>query len=262
MNLQTLLVQQFLRFVLVLFRLSGIFVITPFLGGTQVPRKVRVLLAVALSLAVYPLVSTAGVRVPTAWAPLAVGLATELAVGLICGFVVNIVFVAAQMGGAFLSRHMGTALARVLNPLHQVPVPVFGQFFFMFALIVFVSINGHHVLVEGLVKTFDRVPLMGAEFDAGMVPMVSGLITDMFILMVKLAAPTFVALFLVTIALGIIARTVPQINVLIMGFPLKVSLGLVITSLALAGAAALLSDSFGWIMQQLEHVTRFMTPQM
>jgi len=261
-NVETLLTQHFLRFVLVLFRLSGIFVITPFLGGTQVPRRVRVLLAVVASLAVYPVVSTAGVRVPTAWAPLAVGLASELAVGLICGFVVSIVFAAAEMGGAFLSRHMGTALAQVINPLYEAPTPIFGQFFFMFAVVVFVAVNGHHVLLEGLVGTFSRVPLMGAHFQVGMVPLVSGLVTDMFILMVKLAAPTFVALFLVTIALGIIARTVPQINVLIIGFPLKVSLGLVVTSLALAGVAAVMTDSFGWILVQLNRVVQFMTPRM
>jgi flagellar biosynthetic protein FliR len=258
--LEQLLIQKFLVFVLVLFRLGGVFVIIPFPGGSQVPRRVRVLLAVTLSLAVFPVVSTSGVRVPTAWVPLTMGIASELVLGLICGFVVNLVFVAAQMGGTLLSRHMGTALARVINPLFETPTPVFGQFFFMFAVVVFVAVNGHHVLLRGLIGTFDRVPLMGARFSPAMVPTVAGLMGDMFILMIQLAAPTFVALFMVTVALGIIARTVPQINVLIVGFPLKMCLGLVVTALALAGAALLLEGAFEWIMRQVDAMLRFMTP--
>jgi flagellar biosynthetic protein FliR len=99
---------------------------------------------------------------------------------------------------------------------------------------------------------------MGVHFQAGMVEMITRLMGDMFVLMIKLAAPTFIALFLVTVALGIIARTVPQINVLLIGFPLKVSLGLIVTALALAGIAALLVDSFGWILRQVELMTQMM----
>jgi len=235
-------------------------VITPMLGGSQVPWRVRVFAAIGLSFAIYPIVSRAGVNLPSDWPHLVLGLAGELAVGLICGFVVNIVFAAAQMGGAFLSRHMGTALAQVINPLFEAPVPVFGQFYYMFALMVFVAINGHHILLAGLVKTFERVPLMGVRFHGGMVTLVSGLMGDMFVLMIKLAAPTFAALFLVTVALGIIARTVPQIHVLLIGFPLKVCVGLIVTALALGGAALLLADSFGWIMGELQTIQRFMVP--
>jgi flagellar biosynthetic protein FliR len=215
---------------------------------------------VALSFAIYPLVGAAPVVVPTELSALALGLAGELAVGLICGFFVSLVFVGAQMAGEFVSRHMGVSLAEVINPLFESQLPIFGEFYFMFALVVFVSVNGHHVLLAGLLKTFDRVPLMSVHLHAGLVTLVSGLMQDMFLLMIKLAAPTFVALFLVTIALGIIARTVPQINVMIMGFPLQVLLGLTITALALGGAATLLDQSFAWIMREVDAGVRLMAP--
>lgn len=253
-------IEQFIRFLLVLFRMSGIFVMTPVLGGSQVPWRIRVFAAVALSFAVYPVVRATIVTIPGTWVELVMGIAGELAVGMICGFVVNIVFVAAQMGGTLLSRHMGTALAQVMNPQFQSSVPVFGQFYYMLALVVFVGVNGHHILIAGLVKTFDRIPLMGAGFHAGMVATVSGLMGDMFVLMIRLAAPTFAALFLVTVVLGIIARTVPQIHVLIIGFPLKVCLGLIVTSLALTGAASLLGETFIWIMRRLDVLVQFMVP--
>jgi flagellar biosynthetic protein FliR len=259
MDFETLATGQFITFVLVLSRISGIFLVTPLLGGSPVPWRIRVLLSVALSVAVYPLVTLPATAVPTQGARLVLGLGGELCVGLLCGFVVNIVFVAARMGGALLSRYMGTALAEVINPLFEPQLPILGEFYTMFALVVFFAVNGHHVLLAGLVRTFDRVPLMGVQFRPGMVTALAGLLGDMFVLMVKLAAPTFAVLFLVTVALGIVGRIVPQINVVILGFPLTVCLGLVVASLTLAVAAAFLGDSFAWVMKQLDLMLRLMT---
>ena len=237
MDLSDAAVQQFLKFVLVLFRLSGIFVITPVFGGPHVPRRIRALLAVGLSFAVFPLVSAATTAaLPTDLSRVVVGLAGELGIGLACGFMVSLVFVAAQMAGEFVSRQMGTTLAEVINPLFESPMPILGEFYFLFALVVFVGINGHHTLVEGLVRTFDRIPLMGVHVHAGLVPMAAGLLQDMFVLMIKLAAPAFTALFLVTIALALVARTVPQMNIMFVGFPIQVLVGLLVTALALGGA--------------------------
>jgi len=261
MDFERLATEQFVTFVLVLCRISGIFLVTPLLGGSQMPWRLRVFLSVALSVAVYPLVTLPGVSVPTQGARLVLGLTGELCVGLVCGFVVNVVFVAAQMGGALLSRYMGTALAEVLNPLFEPQLPILGQFYYMFALVVFFAVNGHHILLAGLVKTFDRVPLMGVEFRPGMVASLTGLLGDMFVLMIKIAAPTFVVLFLVTAALGVVSRIVPQTSVVILGFPLTVCLGLVVASLTLAAAAALLGDSFAWVMNQMDLMLRFMVPR-
>jgi flagellar biosynthetic protein FliR len=253
-------VRNFLTFVLVLFRLSGIFIVAPIVGGAAVPWRIRVFLAIALSFAIYPLVAASPVVVPTELSRLVLGLAGELGIGLVCGLMVSLVFVAAQMAGEFISRQMGTSFAEMINPLFESPSSVFGNFYFMFAMVVFVLVNGHHVLVAGLVKTFDRVPLMGVHLHAGLVGLFGGLMQDMFVLMIKLAAPTFVALFLVTIALAFIARSVPQMNVMLVGFPLQVMLGLVIMALALGSAATLLDHSYGWVVKEIDVAARFMTP--
>ncbi len=260
MDLTDAAVQEFLKFVLVLVRMGGIFMIAPVLGGPQVPWRIRTLLAVALSFAVYPLVATVPVVVPTNLSGVVLGLAGEMAVGLVCGFLVSLVFIAAQMAGELISRQMGTSLAEVINPLFESPAPIFGDFYMLFALVVFVAVNGHYVLVSGLVHTFDRVPLMGFHPHAGLVTLVSGLTQDMFVLTIKLAAPAFTALFLVTIALGIIARTVPQMNVMLVGFPLQVLLGLLITALALGGSATLIERHFDVVMRQVDAAVRLMAP--
>ena len=261
MDLAAWSVSHFVRFLLVLSRLGGVFLITPLLGGRLVPGRIRLLLAVALSLAVFPVVETASVSLPESWVVLLRGIGGEVGVGLVCGFVVNIVFIAAQMAGVILSRHMGTALAEVLNPLHESPLPILGKLFYALALVVFVAVNGHHVLLAGLVRTFERLPLLQVSFDARVVGTMSGLMGDMFVLMIRLAAPALVALFLVTIAMGMIARTMPQVNVLVTGFPLQVCVGLVVTTLSLGAVAVLLSTSFVWITQQMDVVLRFLVPR-
>ena len=260
MDVVSLLVGQFIRFVLVLFRIGGIVMVTPVIGGPQLARRIKVLLAVMISVAVFPVIPARLQMMPANMAHLAVGIAGEVAMGLVCGFAVNIVFAAAQLGGTIIARQMGTALARVFNPMMEAQMPVMGQFYHMLALVVFVSMNGHHILLAGIIRTFERVPLLGVRFHPGMVPRVAGLMGDMFVLVVRLSAPVLVTLFLVTIVLGIIARTVPQMNVLLIGFPLKITLGLLLTAFGLAGAAGLLADSFRWIFREVDVLIRFMTP--
>jgi flagellar biosynthetic protein FliR len=256
MDVTTIAITQFIRFLLVLFRMSGILVLTPVLGGAMVPVKVRVMLAMVLSLALFPMVESTPIVMPMTLSKLVLGLGGELALGLICGFMVNLVFLAAQMAGEVLARQMGISLGDVFNPLFEVQTPVVGQFYYLFAVVIFVSMNGHHILVKGLLGTFERVPLMGATFQPAMVSKMAGLMGHMFILMLKLSAPVLVSLLLIEVALGIIARTVPQMNVLIVGFPLKICVGLIIAAMSLAGSAKLLTDGFYWIGREIDVLTR------
>ena len=260
MDVTDVAVQNFLKFALVLARLTGIFAIVPVFGAAAVPRRVRALLAAALAFAVYPLVAETPVTVPAELSRIVLGLAGELCVGLVCGFVASLGFYAAQMAGEFISRQMGTSFGEIMNPLYESQTPIFGEFFFLFAIVVFVAVNGHHVLVAGIVRTFERVPLMGFHPHAGLVPLVSGLMQDMFVLMIRLAAPAFTALFLVTIVLGIIARVVPQMNVLFVGFPLQVMLGLLVIALALGSVAMVIDRNLGVVSRQLDAAVRLMSP--
>ncbi len=104
------------------------------------------------------------------------------------------------------------------------------------------------------------MPLMGAHLHAGLVPLAAGLMQDMFVLMIKLAAPAFTALFLVTIALGIVARTVPQMNIMFVGFPIQVLVGLLVTALALGGAATLIERNFDVILRRVDVAVRLVAP--
>ena len=257
------MIEQFIRFLMVLFRVSGLFVVLPVLGGQQVPRRIRVCLAVFLAFAVYPLVSAkVTFPVPTDLVGLTIGLASELLIGIVCGFIVNIIFIAAQMAGQMLARHMGTALARVINPLFNAQIPIVGQFYYTFTLLIFVILNGHQRVIVGIISTFDRIPIMGASYRniGGMIDLMAGLMGDMFIMMVRIAAPAFLALFIVTVVLGVIARTVPQINVLIIGFPVKIAVGLAVMVMSLKALTVILSQGFDQVLRDMARMIEMMAP--
>jgi flagellar biosynthetic protein FliR len=258
MDFDKIATEQFVRFMLVLCRVGGILLVTPLLGGPHLALRVRVLIAAAISVAVYPLVPLTGAAAPTEGARLVLGLAGELCVGLVCGFVVNMVFVAARMAGSLLSTTMGTGLTEMMNPTAETQLPVLSEFYTLFAVVAFFAVNGHHVLLAGLVRSFERVPLMGAGLRPGMVTEMAGLLGDMFVLMIKLAAPTLAVLFVMTVALGVVSRIVPQGNVAILGFPLTACAGMVAVSLTLAAAAMFLGDSATWAMNQVDVMLRLM----
>ena len=257
MDLTDSAIREFLTFVLVLSRLGGIFLVAPVLGGPAVPKRVRALIAVALAFALTPIIAPVQ-AVPTELSRLVMGLVGEVGIGLMCGFIVSLSFAAAQMAGELIARQMGVSLGEIMNPLYESETPVFGQFYFLFALVVFVAINGHYVLVSGLVHSFERVPVMGAHLHAGMAPMMGALMQEMFVLVIKLAAPAFAALFLVTIALGLAARALPQVNIMFVGLPLQVLVGLLVTGLALGGAATLLQRNLDVVARHVDAAVRFM----
>ena len=159
-------------------------------------------------------------------------------------------------------RTMGTALARVINPLFNSQIPIIGQFFYTFTLVVFVILNGHHRVILGLMSTFDRIPIMGASYRnvGGMIELMAGLMGDMFIMMVRIAAPAFLALFIVTVVLGVIARTVPQINVLIIGFPVKIAVGLAVMVMSLKALTMILAEGFDDVLLNMARMIEMMVP--
>ena len=195
-----------------------------------------------------PLVRPATGAVPTEWVGLTTAALGEMMIGVTLGLGAAIVFVGIEMGGTLISRHMGTALANVFNPLFESSAPAVGQFYSFVALMVFLGMNGHHGLLRILIGTFRDVPLMEGGLNAGAMLGVLRMMGDAFVVGFKVAAPVMVSLLLVTVALGFIARTVPQVEVLIAGFPLNVGVGLVVAVVTLGAMAGFFQRTFGQML--------------
>lgn len=213
-------------FLLVLTRASGIFFLTPVIGSRNVPVQIKIWLSLFLAIIAFPFVKmpqSVHLDNPMLFS---ITLGRELMVGVIIGFVALMFFSAVLIAGQLIDMQMGFGLVNVIDPMSQNQVPVIGQLKYLIAILVFLAINGHHWFVMMLAKSFELIPLGTFSLTPVIAEVVVRSFSDVLVMALKIGAPIFGTLILVDIALGIVARTMPQINVFIVGFPLKIGVGL------------------------------------
>lgn len=215
-------------------RTSAMVFASPLFSGTSTPVIVRVFFSFALSLALAPALQSSMVVPPDMYA--LAGLAfTEIVSGLMIGFAVQMVLLGAQVAGAFLDMQVGFGLASVLAPNNSLPATILSKFKFMLAMVVFLSINGHHMLMQALTASYGATSELTARI--GLEMALDGL-WKMSLIALQIALPVAAVSFIVDACLGIISRAVPQINVLMAGISAKLLVGLIGLSLALPAVAA------------------------
>ncbi len=224
-------------FTLVLGRISGLIVIAPIFGSLTLPRQVRALLAVALALLVTPVYLNTTLPPVTDVASYAHLMANEVAIGLLLGLGVTIMFSGIQVAGQIVSQMSGLSLADVFDPGFDESVSMFTQLFHFLTMAVFVAIGGHRIMIEAVLETFAWAPPGHAALGETYVDTLTGLMSQSFALGIHAAAPLMIALFLSTVVLGLIGRTLPQINIIAVGFGINSFLTLAMTLLSLGTVA-------------------------
>jgi flagellar biosynthetic protein FliR len=221
-----LTVIQFQGFIFVACRLAGLFLDAPILSNQNIPAMVKVAFLVFLSIIVFPLVSIEHLMPINNNLALIITMIKEIAIGLVVGFVARIFFSAVQISGQLIDYQMGFGFVNIVDPESRVQVPIIGQFMFILTTFIFLLINGHHYLIQSRVKSFQTIPLGGFTYNANLTTRLVTVFSDIFVIGFKIASPLVMTLFLVDLAYGVIARAVPQANILVVGFPLKIGLGL------------------------------------
>ena len=235
--LEVFLASRFMIFTLVLGRISGMVVIAPIFGSLTLPRQVRALLAVALALLVTPVYLNTTLPPVSDVATYAHLMANEVAIGLLLGLGVTIMFSGIQVAGQIVSQMSGLSLADVFDPGFDESVSMFTQLFHYLTMAVFVAIGGHRIMIEAVLETFAWAPPGHAALGESYVDALTGLMSQSFALGIHAAAPLMIALFLSTIVLGLIGRTLPQINIIAVGFGINSFLTLAMTLLSLGTVA-------------------------
>jgi flagellar biosynthetic protein FliR len=157
----------------------------------------------------------------------------EVLFGLILGLLFQIIFLGVQFAGGLIDYQIGFALVNVVDPYTSTNIPILAQTKMLLATLIFLMINGHHVLLQGLFESFRLVPLGKVSFQAPLLADIVHFSGRAFAIGLKLAAPVVVTLFITDVCMGIVARTMPQMNVFIVGFPLKIGVGLFVVALSL-----------------------------
>lgn len=234
---------------LIFVRVAALMLIAPVLGPFELAMRWRLAVAVALALLLAPL-AVGRVETPPqtigAWLVVAGG---EALVGLMLGLGVRIMFTGLQVAGGLISQMSGLQLAEVFNPAMGGSVPVFSQLLLLVATAVFLLIGGHRQLIEALLDSFAGVPTGHATFSASAVQGVTTLVANSFVLGLRAAVPAVVALLLATLIVGFIGRTLPQLNVMSLGFGINVMTALVAFGVSLGGACWLLQDALSPTIQ-------------
>ncbi|KPK76559.1 MAG: hypothetical protein AMJ79_06245 [Phycisphaerae bacterium SM23_30] len=245
-----LLFDQAPAFALVLFRVGGLLILAPLMGSASIPAKVKILTAVVLSGAIFPQVSMIG-AVPNNLFGLVAAVGNEILIGISMGFALSLMFTGVRVGAELVSQQMGWSLAHLIDPNSEASTTVLSQFYVLLATLIYVLMNGHLILIQSLVQTFETVPLMASGIAAGALELFVATITAAFGLGIRIAGPALAAIFLATLALGFISRTMPQLNILAAGFPVRITLALTILIASLGAACWLLEENIVAVLREI-----------
>lgn len=204
-------------FTLVFARVGGMVMTAPIFGTGAVPARVRVMLAMTLSLLVVPVLGHETIRIDGT-AQYFVLLGGEIIVGACMGLGILVLVHGLTMAGALISHSGGLSMAETFDPALEENVPYFSQLLFLTAICVFFLIGGHRVAMSGLLDSFRAIPPGSGALPDSLAEGFSTLAAQSFSLAIRAAAPALTALMLATIILGLIGRTLPQFNVLAIGF--------------------------------------------
>lgn len=229
------------QFALIVSRIAGVIVAMPLIGGMAVPGNVRVLLILVLAWLVAPLVPPPSVP-PTSLGGFLTGMLGEALLGALIGVILAIAFVGLQLGATLIAQESGLAFGQIVDPTTSEEETVLGAFYLQLATVVFLIVGGHRALIGATLDTFQSIPLMQAEHALlGDVDVLLDALQASMDVAVRVAAPTVLTLFLANVALGFLSRTLPQLNVLNVGFVLKgvISFAVMTVSLPVAMEAFL-----------------------
>ncbi len=209
-------------FLLVLVRVTGFMATVPIFSYRNIPVIHKIGLSVALSFIIVTTIQNPLIALNGEYFLL---LIKELMVGLSIGFIAAILLYALQVAGGFIDLQMGFAIANVFDPQTGIQSPLIGRYLYIFAILFLLSIDAHHMILNGIYLSYQFAPIDEWIFmfgEGNVARLVSDTVVTMFYIAFQMAIPVVGCLFLVDLALGIVSRTVPQVNVFIVGLPLKI----------------------------------------
>ena len=236
--------QQVLGFFLVLARVSPLFLLAPLFSSKLLPVRARGIVAVGLAIGIAPIAMNAGdgAQIPTD--VLAIGglVLKEMLVGLGFSFALGALFAAVQVAGSVLDVMIGFSFGALVDPVTGTNGGVLNQLYALVGVMIFVVIGGDAWVIQGLARSYEAVPLADAPAIGSLVEGAQVAFSGIFGAAIEICAPVLLAALLTDVAFGLVSRVMPQLNVFAVGFPAKVTVGLVLVGASLPFVAGWLGD--------------------
>ena len=232
----------------------------PIFGSRTVPVRIRALLAVGFAIIVTPMHFDAAREMPDDLVNLSVLLAREAVLGLALGLAVMILFTGLHLTGQVIGQMSGMALADTFDPTFDTSIPVFTQLLDAVTLSVFIAIGGHRQIMAAMLDTFRWRPPGVRDLPTNIVDTLTEVTSESFVVGIRAGAPVMVALFLSILLLGLISRTLPQLNVIAVGFSLNSMVMMVVLAASLSGLAWVVQDHADAVIETIRDAIVFAEP--
>jgi flagellar biosynthetic protein FliR len=249
---------RFETLLLVAIRITIMLALVPIFSGSQIPIPVRIALGFLLTFVVAQTVPT--LPAVLALGPFLTAIVAQAFVGLVFGFVSFLVFTGIQFGGAILDMQAGFGAVSVLNPSSQQQTTILSEFEMAIATLLYLASDAHHVLLAGIAGSFNLLPLPWVGIDPMLAPSVVTFFSQALFIVLRIAGPIAITLFLTNVALGLMSRVAPQMNVFSVGLPLQMIVGLTMIIVTIPLLGAVLPEVFADTPRQLDTVLRHMQP--
>ena len=213
-------------------RISAMLMAIPVIGTRMVSVRIRIALAVLISFVVVPLIPEVPAVDPLSVAGLTISI-HQVLIGLAMGFVLQMTLAALTIAGEVISMSMGLGFASMIDPANGVNVPVLSQFFLMMGTLMFLALGGHLMIIQLLVNSFQSLPITGEGIQRDSFWVLISFASQMFIGAAWIALPAMVSILVITLAMGVMTRAAPQLNIFSVGFPVTMLVGFIIIMLVM-----------------------------
>lgn len=262
MNLIEISLNEFLIYILVLLRMGGVVVFAPFLGGEDLPQRARIGIVVFLALATYHRAEATlgGMALPLSLFELAGLAAREVLVGVSLGYGSSLVFSGVQLAGELVGQQIGFTLANVLDPVMEEEVGLISFFKFTLAIAVFLALNLHLLLLKVLALSYEFVGLGGAVLHTRFLDQLLEMFGGIWRTALEVGGPVLIVMLMVSIVVGVLSRTMPQLNLLVIGLPTRTMVGLFVLSVAMYPVIDGAGQLCGQMLFDVELLIRYLGP--
>jgi flagellar biosynthesis protein FliR len=229
---------------LVFVRMTGLFVITPLFGRRNIPVYLKVGFSFMMAIILVNVVPVNSPIYNSTWEYILI-VTKEFVTGITIGYIAYLVFAAVYMAGQLIDMQIGFGMVNIFDPLSNIQIPVTANFYFIVSMLILIGIKGHHTIIKALFESYNTVPLGMAVFGQKLADDIIRIFASMFFIGFKIAAPVTAAILVTDVGLGVLSRTVPQLNVFVIGMPLKITIGIVVLLITVPAFMILVQSLFG-----------------
>jgi flagellar biosynthetic protein FliR len=239
----------------------GIFILAPFFGTRHVPTVFKIGLGFFASIIVFDVMPSVSLNIDNILSYF-LKVISEFLIGLVIGLASMIAFSAVYLAGQLIDYQIGFGLVNILDVHSESQVPLMGNFIYIMTILIFMLMNGHYVLFTFLTKSVEIIPIGKAYFDfSGMSQVLTKMVADMFAIGFRISVPIILTTVLTDLVLGIISRTIPQLNVFMVGMPAKVFVGIFTLLVMLPMYVIIVDVIFNGMSADIFRLMRLMVPR-